>query len=86
MKRCRAGVGGADRSGVTEGGGEMRAAVAWKVNCPPGHEFDYLVFANEDEALSAADAFNDDCEEGDPTWPVPLYELEPSASGEGGEA
>lgn len=47
---------------------------AWLVDCPVGHEFDELVFADQDEAEQKAADFNDDYPEGEnPHKAQPLY-------------
>ena len=47
---------------------------AWITWCPKGHEFDYLVFYNEHEALNQMDEFNEILENEGDDW---LYTVEP---------
>ena len=35
---------------------------AWVIYCPPGHEFDYLIEFEENDALTQMDEFNSDAE------------------------
>ena len=56
---------------------------AWMVSCPKGHEYDYMVFWEEQGAQDEAAIF-DECEDvPDGTYQVePLYRLEDAAKAE----
>lgn len=52
---------------------------AWRVFCPPGHEFDFMVFHDQEHAEIRADEFNDDLPEGQTLYNAePLYARRPA--------
>jgi hypothetical protein len=53
--------------------------VGWTVKCPPGHEFDFYVYADEEDAdWGSADIINalEEGEDESPYKPAPLYQHE----------
>lgn len=46
---------------------------AWRVLCPKGHEYDFLVFPDENDAVAVADEFNDVSDDGWVTSAEPLF-------------
>lgn len=53
---------------------------AWRVLCPKGHEYDFLVFPDENDAVAVADEFNDVSDDGWVTSAEPLFARQQAAA------